>query len=112
MNTILTVLLLQSGGSPWENAVQQLQNVPHTLPNEIGAALVMMREWISAAMGKRRECIRKFNIARRRMMSGWHIPLSAKELQSSVRVIGCHRKRTRSIDHLEKRPHLAPRAYC
>ena len=38
MNTILTVLLLQSGGSPWENAVQQLQNVPHTLSNETGAA--------------------------------------------------------------------------
>ena len=26
MNTMLTLILLQSGGSPWENAVQQLQN--------------------------------------------------------------------------------------
>src|SRR5438477_4634370 len=26
MNTMLTLILLQAGGSPWENAVQQLQN--------------------------------------------------------------------------------------
>ena len=38
MNTMLTLILLQAGGSPWENAVQQLQNA-FTGPIAKGSAL-------------------------------------------------------------------------
>jgi type IV secretion system protein TrbC len=39
MNTILTFILLQTGGSPWENAVQQLQT-SFTGPIAKGLSLV------------------------------------------------------------------------
>jgi type IV secretory pathway VirB2 component (pilin) len=39
MNTTLTLILLQAGGSPWENAVQQLQ-VAFTGPIAKGLSLV------------------------------------------------------------------------
>jgi type IV secretory pathway VirB2 component (pilin) len=39
MNTIHTLILLQAGGSPWENAVQQLQNA-FTGPIAKGLCLV------------------------------------------------------------------------
>jgi len=39
MNTMLTLILLQAGGSPWETAVQQLQNA-FTGPIAKGLSLV------------------------------------------------------------------------
>lgn len=39
MNTMLTLIVLQAGGSPWENAVQQLQ-VSFTGPIAKGLSLV------------------------------------------------------------------------
>jgi len=39
MNTMLTLILLQSGGSPWENAVNQLQ-AAFTGPIARGLSLV------------------------------------------------------------------------
>jgi type IV secretion system protein TrbC len=39
MNIMLTLIMLQAGGSPWENAVQQLQNA-FTGPIAKGLSLV------------------------------------------------------------------------